>query len=98
MKQLYLQLTILFTLLTTTLKSQDVVFSQYYNTPLHTNPSFTGNFEGNDRMAIGYRDQWRTALSSAAYRAGFISYDSKINLSKIDHWVMEHLQQLIERV
>lgn len=82
MKQLYLQLTILFTLLTTTLKSQDVVFSQYYNTPLHTNPSFTGNFEGNDRMAIGYRDQWRTALSSAAYRAGFISYDSKINLSK----------------
>lgn len=48
-------------LLTTALKSngQDLHFSQYFNSPLTTNPANTGFIpDGNYRVGINYRNQW----------------------------------------
>jgi type IX secretion system PorP/SprF family membrane protein len=38
--------------------AQDIHFSQYYATPLTINPSYTGNFTGDYRAGINYRQQW----------------------------------------
>lgn len=41
--------------------AQDLHFSQYYNSPLTTNPANTGFIpDGNYRVGINYRDQWAT--------------------------------------
>ena len=39
--------------------SQDLHFSQFFNSPLTTNPANTGFIpDGNYRIGINYRDQW----------------------------------------
>lgn len=86
MKNSTLILSILLTILAFSLHSQDVLFSQYINTPVLVNPSFTGNFEGDKRINLGYRDQWRSSLASAGYKAGFLTYDSKTRLSNTSHF------------
>ncbi|TWF45592.1 type IX secretion system PorP/SprF family membrane protein [Chitinophaga polysaccharea] len=41
--------------------SQDLHFSQFFNSPLTTNPANTGFIpDGNYRIGINYRDQWAT--------------------------------------
>src|SRR5580765_1765351 len=40
------------------LQAQDVHFSQYYATPLTINPAYTGNFTGDYRAGLNYRQQW----------------------------------------
>lgn len=49
-------------LLTTDLKAQDPHFSQFWATPLKTNPAFTGVFDGNYRFTALYRGQWSSVL------------------------------------
>ena len=41
-----------------TASAQDPHFSQYYNTPLITNPALAGQFAGRLRVGLVYRDQW----------------------------------------
>jgi type IX secretion system PorP/SprF family membrane protein len=38
--------------------AQDIHFSEFYNTPLLLNPSYTGFFNGDYRFTAIYRDQW----------------------------------------
>jgi type IX secretion system PorP/SprF family membrane protein len=38
--------------------AQDIHFSEFYNTPLQLNPSYTGFFNGDYRLTAIYRDQW----------------------------------------
>ena len=38
--------------------AQDIHFSQFYYSPLTTNPAQTGFFNGKYRFAVNYRDQW----------------------------------------
>jgi type IX secretion system PorP/SprF family membrane protein len=38
--------------------AQDIHFSEFYNTPLLLNPSYTGFFNGDYRLTAIYRDQW----------------------------------------
>lgn len=40
------------------LHAQDIHFSQYFSTPLTINPSYTGNFTGDYRAGLNYRQQW----------------------------------------
>jgi len=40
--------------------AQDPHFSQFYSSPLTLNPAMTGVFAGETRMAVTYRNQWRT--------------------------------------
>jgi len=40
-------------------RGQDIHFSEYYASPLNTNPALTGLFLGDFRASISYRDQYR---------------------------------------
>ena len=42
------------------LYAQDPHFSQFYSSPLTLNPAMTGVFAGETRLAMTYRNQWRT--------------------------------------
>jgi type IX secretion system PorP/SprF family membrane protein len=46
------------------IKSQDRLFSQFYNSPLSLNPALTGSFEGRYRVSSIYRDQWAKAIDN----------------------------------
>jgi len=59
-------------LLTLKVTSQDIHFSQYYNTPLQYNPALTGIFGGDHRIMLAYRNQWLTVASPyVTYGAAF---------------------------
>lgn len=55
-----------------TLPGQDIHFSQYYRTPLLVNPAMTGIFNGNVRLLLNHKDQWR---SVGPYSTSGFSYD-----------------------
>jgi type IX secretion system PorP/SprF family membrane protein len=56
MKKLYS--TLILILFAAGLFAQDIHFSQFYNTPLFTNPALTGRFNGLYRLNAAYRNQW----------------------------------------
>ncbi|MEI6948509.1 PorP/SprF family type IX secretion system membrane protein [Paraflavisolibacter sp. H34] len=48
----------------TGLKAQDLHFSQFFNSPLSTNPANTGFIpDGDYRLGINYRDQWSSIMT-----------------------------------
>jgi Type IX secretion system membrane protein PorP/SprF len=72
-------LRILFVLLTThyslLVYSQDIHFSQFFETPLLRNPSLAGIFKGDIRAQAVYRDQWNSVTN--AYRTGSLNAELK---------------------
>lgn len=58
------------------LYSQDVHFSQFYQTPVLINPALTGAFNGNIRTIINYKDQWRSVASP--YKTSAFSFDATL--------------------
>lgn len=59
-------------------KSQDIHFTQFYNSPLTTGPSNTGNFDGDWRIASNYRSQWKQI--DKPYLTQSLSYDRQVFL------------------
>lgn len=53
--------------------AQDIHFSQFYNIPLVVNPAMTGAFNGDQRVALNYKDQWKNVGSP--YKTFALSYD-----------------------
>lgn len=53
-----IRLVLLFCLISLKGLSQDHVYSQFYNSPLYLNPALTGQFKGDIRMNLIYRNQW----------------------------------------
>lgn len=49
-----------FLLVAGSLGSQDLHYSQFYNSPLNANPGKTGIFNGDKRVNLSYRSQWRS--------------------------------------
>ena len=47
-------------LLAGSMSSQDLHYSQFYNSPLNVNPAKTGIFNGDKRVNLSYRSQWRS--------------------------------------
>lgn len=41
-----------------TVRAQDIHFSQFFNSPLNTNPALTGIFNGDIRLGAHFRQQW----------------------------------------
>lgn len=39
-------------------RGQDIHQSQFYTSPINLNPALTGNFFGDNRVALNYRNQW----------------------------------------
>jgi type IX secretion system PorP/SprF family membrane protein len=64
---------ILFGLKTT--YSQDLHYSQFYNSPLNLNPATAGIFNGDKRFQLSFRDQWR--FVPVAWTTFSIQYDFK---------------------
>ncbi len=56
--------------------SQDVHFSQFYTSPLFSNPAAAGSFNGDYRVISNYKSQW-TSISDP-YRTMFASFDMSI--------------------
>ena len=49
---------------TSMLHAQDLHFSQFFNSPLSTNPANTGFIPGGDyRLGVNFRDQWSSIMS-----------------------------------
>lgn len=64
MKKLQYILTIAVLTVTATVSAQDLHFSQFFRSPLNTNPANTGFMpEGDYRLGINYRNQWSSVMS-----------------------------------
>jgi len=50
-----------------TASAQDHIYSQFFNAPLYLNPSLTGQFEGDIRMNMLYRNQWSGLSGTLSY-------------------------------
>ena len=61
--------------------SQDVHFSQFYNSPLTLNPALTGAIETDQRFALIHRSQWQSL--GAPFRTFAFSYDTPILRGKM---------------
>jgi len=67
---------------TTTLYSQDLHFSQFFNSPLSTNPANTGFIPNSDyRVGANHRDQWSTI--PVPYKTTSIWADAQFMREKI---------------
>ena len=61
------------------LKAQDPTFSQWENIPIYFNPALTGDFDGQLRFSLKYRDQWRSILGDDSFRTGVASAEYKFS-------------------
>lgn len=66
------------------LHAQDPHFSQYFASPLTLNPALTGYFDGDYRVAINERSQWRNV--GKAYNTTSISADFKLGQESIPYF------------
>ncbi len=48
-------------------KGQDHIYSQFYNAPIYLNPALTGQFEGDLRVNMIYRNQWTGLAGDLSY-------------------------------
>jgi len=68
------------------LNAQDIHFTQFYLSPLTTNPAYTGAFEGTFRLGGIYRDQWGSVISSP-YRTPSFYVDAPILMIGKRNWL-----------
>ena len=66
------------------LQAQDATYSQFYNANVLLNPSLTGVFDGQQRIAINYRDQWSSIHRSQSYKTLSAQFDAKIHTKNND--------------
>ncbi len=55
--------------------AQDHMYSQFFNSPIYLNPALTGQFEGDLRMNLIYRNQFTSVPGSFNYLSGSIDYN-----------------------
>jgi type IX secretion system PorP/SprF family membrane protein len=48
-------------------KAQDHMYSQFFNSPVYLNPALNGQFEGDFRMNMIYRNQWSSVPGALSY-------------------------------
>jgi len=65
--------------------SQDIHYSQFFNSPLNLNPALTGIFNGNVRMHANYKDQW--AGVPVGYSSADLGFDMKQQVGKKGHFL-----------
>jgi type IX secretion system PorP/SprF family membrane protein len=66
-------------LLNISVQAQDIHFSQFYTTPLLTNPGNTGMSDEDLRIALNYRSQW--AKIGNPFKSFYSSLDKKLSIS-----------------
>jgi type IX secretion system PorP/SprF family membrane protein len=65
-----------FIIITTTAKTQDLHFSQFYNSPSNVNPALTGVYPQDIRLIANLRSQWFSV--PVPYTTFSMAYDQKI--------------------
>lgn len=63
------------------IQAQDIHFSQVYNSALHLNPALTGSFDGNLRLNLNWKDQWRTVGKS--FQTYAFSFDQNVLKTRV---------------
>jgi type IX secretion system PorP/SprF family membrane protein len=58
------------------LKAQDIHFSQFYESPILLNPAAAGAGSSDYRLAINYRNQWKSVINP--FKTGVIAFDTKL--------------------
>jgi len=66
-------------------RSQDIHFSQFYETPLYRNPAFAGVFTGDIRVQAVFRSQWNSFVD--AYKTGSFNAEYKMPVGKGEDFV-----------
>jgi len=77
------------------LKAQDIHFSQFFEAPLWRNPSLAGIFTGDIRVQAVYRDQWNNVTN--AYRTGSVNAEIKMPVGNANDFITAGLQVLQDR-
>ncbi|GAB2689369.1 hypothetical protein GCM10027037_10160 [Mucilaginibacter koreensis] len=54
---------------------QDHLYSQFFNSPVYLNPALNGQFEGDLRMNLIYRNQWSSVPGGLNYVSASIDYN-----------------------
>jgi type IX secretion system PorP/SprF family membrane protein len=68
-----------------TLQAQDLHFSQFFNSPLTTNPANTGFIPDSDyRLGVNYRNQW-SAVMTVPYKTTSIFGDAQLLRDKLEN-------------
>lgn len=57
------------------LYAQDHQYSQFFNSPVYLNPALNGQFDGDLRMNLIYRNQWTTLPGGPKYLSASIDYN-----------------------
>lgn len=83
MKKNYLQIFFFCLLVSTGLQSQDIHYSQYYNSPLNISPALTGMYNGDMRFMGNYRNQWSSV--PVDYRTFTAAFDMKYFHKKLEN-------------
>lgn len=55
-------------------QAQDHIYSQFYNAPNYLNPALNGQFEGDLRMNLIYRNQWTAIPGNLSYYTFSLDY------------------------
>ena len=55
--------------------AQDHMYSQFFNSPVYLNPALNGQFEGDLRMNLIYRNQYTSVPGSLSYLSASIDYN-----------------------
>jgi len=82
-------------LLAVPLRSQDIHFSQFFETPLLRNPSLAGIFAGDIRVQSVYRNQWNSVTD--AYHTGSFNIEYKRPIGKADDFITMGGQVLYDK-
>ena len=69
-----------------TVMAQDIHFSQYRQSPLLLNAANTGNFVGDYRAGINYRNQWSSFIKPFVTTSGFFDKYFKKGFMDNDSW------------
>lgn len=90
MKQGRWHIFLFFVLAALTARSQDIHFSQFYETPLLRNPALAGIFTGDYRVQAIFRDQWNSFTD--AYRTGSLNAEYKWPVGRQDDFFTTGLE------
>jgi len=69
---LFFTLVLLFVLTT---QAQDHLYSQFFNSPVYLNPALNGQFEGDFRMNLIYRNQYTSSGNNSNYMTASVDYN-----------------------
>ena len=75
--------------------SQDIHFSQFYETPLLRNPSFTGLYTGDVRVQGVYRNQWNNVTD--AYKTASVNAEYKTPVGRGYDFITTGLEVFYDR-